>query len=149
MKVTKTIKDWQEWTDRLSKAFDLSINDKLTYCIKKNISLISKEFEPILAEYEEGLNDKALKLASLDEKKNIIPGNFRGFAMTPDNLTIFKAYLKKENKAFMETLVEIELYQLTDESNPRIKELDTYTIEYFSDILPESYLAIKSDIILT
>lgn len=99
---------------------DTSVNDKLTYAVKKISQQIQRALKPIQEAASESINDKTIDLASTDDKKNLITEEIAGqaqYVFTPDNKKALNTAIKVINADFNSTQIEIDGY-IIDITNP-------------------------------
>lgn len=155
MSITKkTFTGWLEMNNRLPQVENLDpgkpgyVNDKWTYCAKKNAEKIAKELQKVQLTYktkvEDFKEDLLISYASTNEKGELVPGGFHGYSFKSESMKEFniksREFERQVNDEVSVLEIEIDLYKLTDENCERIKLWDTFTKEYFQDLIPSSYM---------
>ncbi len=154
-KTKKTFRDWVEFSNRMSQveALDPSkptyVNDKWTYCAKKNLERLAKELQKVQKVVKEDVDDYKenllISLASTNDKGELLSGGFMGYSFKSETMKEYnqksKNYERVETEKLYDTEIEFEFYKLTDENCARVKTWDKFTLEYFAEVIPASYMS--------
>jgi len=129
------IKDLEDIFQMLN-GIDTSINDKLSYAIKKVKNKIQNKLKYLGEEVNERVEDLNIDFCDKDEKGHILLNTEGKRTFTnPDNLKKLNKLAKLEYKAYGDIEIEVDSHTVSVESAPRIAELDQFLIEELKGII--------------
>lgn len=121
----------------LLKVVDLSINDKLSYSVKKLNKLVKEAVDPVYEKYNSFLQDARFDLALTDDKGVLDLDDKGGFKFTKDSLLKLNKITIEVNKSVDDTDVTFEPYfiDINHKDYSRAKVLfDEFSIEELSGL---------------
>jgi hypothetical protein len=127
------IKELKEKLDLVSR-IDTSINDKLTYGIKKIQNQIQSKVKPIVDEFNSKLEDIKIDYCDKDDKDQIILDDKGNMSFkSAENLKNLNSKVRDINSTYEESEIDFKPYIVTD--CERLKDIDLFLKEELTGIL--------------
>lgn len=118
----------------LINSIDLSINDKLTYVVKKLQNKIKQSLKEPSDKFNELLEDIKVDLCDKDDKGLILSDDKGNLSFkNVDNLKLLNTKIKELNTNYDETEVNIEPHLILD--LPRLQDLDLFLVDELTGLL--------------
>ena len=117
---------------------DLSVNDKLTYAIKRLNARIDRILKPRFDDVQETITDFTIDQASVDEKGQLILNGDK-HSFTPQAKKALMKFVIEQNHAFDDIDVEIDPFLIADVSAPGFQRavavFDDFDVEELTGLL--------------
>jgi hypothetical protein len=130
-----TIKDLKTKIN-LINTIDLSINDKLSYGVKKLQNKIKESTKEASDLFNENLEDSKIDLCDKDEKGLIITDEKGNYSFkNVHNVKYLNNKIKELTNVYDNTIVIIDPYIVKKEDSSRIEDLDLFLIDELKELL--------------
>jgi hypothetical protein len=117
---------------------DLTVNDKLTYSVKRLLQRMERTMKPTFEDVQELIADFTIGQAAVDENGILIQENDKHI-FTPEARRAILKFVTKQTKVFDGTELDIEPYLIPDATVPGFQRLtavfDDFDMEELTGLL--------------
>ncbi len=117
----------------LINGIDSTINDKLSYAIKKNGQRINAALKKLTAEFQEKINDINIDHAAADDRGVLLVDDKGNYKYKPEQAKKRLKSIREATDEFDKKEIEIDFFPAPE--CPRMADLDYFVIEELAGIL--------------